>query len=820
MFRWITTALLIFPFYINAQDTFILNDKNCFERDGLTITFFNDYYPEGHQSGITIIQHGIRVAANGDLRLEASPGQWSPVPKPGKTIVDADNLMLSKTLWFPDSGRDGKGFNPIFYPDLTLKYKFSVKAVGQNSVKITIDLEEAIPESWVGKIGFNLELFPGDLFGLSYIMDEKTGIFPLQPFGEMVESEGGMISKPLASGKKLIIAPEKDLQRMLIETRENKLELLDGRSNHNNGWFIVRSRVPAGKTRNAIEWIITPNVEQDWNYPEIIQISQVGYHPVQKKIAVIEKDKRNEKALPYTLFKVGETGRVVVREGMTSEWGKFLRYNYDQIDFSEINSPGIYQIQCGKAISHAFQISEDVYKNNTWQPGLEYFLPVQMCHMRVNEKYRVWHDRCHSDDALMAPLNHNHFDGYKQGAETLTHFEPLDHVPGLNQGGWHDAGDYDLRVESQARTVWLLALMKEEFNLNHDVTTINFEEKLVEIHEPDGKDDIIQQMEHGLHSILGGYHSMGRLYRGIIASDLRQYVMLGDAVSMTDNIAEIPAGPGRIYSDDTTRADDRWVFTENNSGRELEVAGCLAAASRVLRDENPKLSAESLKVALELFSNAKENKRNLRSRIFALTELILTTGSTEFKKEILLFKKDILSDVKSNGWMIGRLLNEMNDIQFNSDLTKAVESYQSGLKQQQKTDSPYGVPYKPNIWGAGWSIQKFGVDQYFFYKAWPTETGTEMFENALNFVMGVHPGINNSSFVSGVGSKSVTTAYGVNRADWSFIPGGVASGTALIRPDLPEMKIWPYFWQQTEYVMGGGATNFMFLVLAVDSLYK
>lgn len=59
-------------------------------------------------------------------------------------------------------------------------------------------------------------------------------------------------------------------------------------------------------------------------------------------------------------------------------------------------------------------------------------------------------------------------------------------------------------------------------------------------------------------------------------------------------------------------------------------------------------------------------------------------------------------------------------------------------------------------------------------------------------------------------------AHGVNRADWSFIPGGVISGTNLVRPDLPELKDWPFFWQQTEYVMGGGATNFMFLVLAAE----
>jgi len=68
--------------------------------------------------------------------------------------------------------------------------------------------------------------------------------------------------------------------------------------------------------------------------------------------------------------------------------------------------------------------------------------------------------------------------------------------------------------------------------------------------------------------------------------------------------------------------------------------------------------------------------------------------------------------------------------------------------------------------------------------------------------------------VSGVGAKSVTVAYGVNRDEWSYIPGGAVSGTAIIRPDYPELKEWPYFWQQTEYVLGGGATHFMFLALA------
>jgi len=54
----------------------------------------------------------------------------------------------------------------------------------------------------------------------------------------------------------------------------------------------------------------------------------------------------------------------------------------------------------------------------------------------------VWHDRCHMDDALMAPVDTNHFDGYIQGPSTLTKFKPYDQVPGLNAGGWQDGGGY------------------------------------------------------------------------------------------------------------------------------------------------------------------------------------------------------------------------------------------------------------------------------------------------------------------------------------------------------------------------------------------
>ena len=71
-----------------------------------------------------------------------------------------------------------------------------------------------------------------------------------------------------------------------------------------------------------------------------------------------------------------------------------------------------------------------------------------------------------------------------------------------------------------------------------------------------------------------------------------------------------------------------------------------------------------------------------------------------------------------------------------------------------------------------------------------------------------------------MGTRSAVVAYGANRADWSYIPGGVISGTALIRPDFPELLEYPFLWQQTEYVLGGGSSNYLFLVLAVRQMNR
>ena len=792
-----------------------INSDGYYEAPGINVMMFDDFYPEGHQGGLTIIQNGIRVAANGDVRLEPTPGQWSPVPHLEKRLVDRGNETITVTLSYPDSVRNRKGFNPINYPDLSFTYTIRTEALAE-SIRLVIDLDRPIPEEWANKVGFNLEIFPGLYFGEHYLMDGTSGVFPRQADGPMKNDRDKQLQiTPMAVGKQLIIAPLHMVKELRFVSVKNDIQLLDGRGLYNNGWFVVRSTVPAGVTKNAIEWIITPKPNPGWKYKPVVQISQIGYHPKQLKFAVIELDKLTEIYEPIQLLKINADSIAAVKTEMIPKpWGRFLRYKYVRFDFSDVAEEGLYKIRYGNIESNEFEIKKDIFAKYVWQPTLEYFLPVQMCHMKVTDRYKTWHGLCHMDDALMAPTNYIHFDGYFQGSSTLTKFQPGEHVPGLNIGGWHDAGDYDLRIESQSETVYRLSLAYELFKVDYDETSINQNTRRVEIHKPDGKPDFLQQIEHGVLSIVGGYESMGRLYRGIISPTLDQYVLLGDGSTMTDNLVYREQEKDPILHQPLPK-DDNWVFTEENPKRELQVAYALAASSRVLRGYNDELAGKCIKIAEELY------KKNLSvgvlEKIQPAAELLLATSKQEYATFLLENTDSLAQNVERYAEVLGRVTAKLNKPIFTLTIEAAVRKAYDHMNVIQK-ENPYGVSYKPYIWGAGWGIQAIGVKQLLLHMGFPQVYKKDLVFNSLNFVLGCHPGENNSSFVSGVGVRSVTTAYGFNRDEWSYIPGGVVSGTALIRPDLPELSVWPYFWQQTEYVMGGGTIDFMILALAADRL--
>ena len=834
------TVLIMTGVTASAQ-TFQLNSDGYFNAGGTDVMAFSDFYPEGHQGGVCVIMNGHRIATNGDIRLEATPGQWQPVPKQLSRRVEGGKIIT--TLCYPDSSRHLTGFNPMVYPDWHVNYTVTVEPQGK-SILVTVDLDKPVPDFLLGKAGFNLEFYPGELFGKPWLMNDQSGIYPQQPNTPLLQvptnrgHDGNyfagrgqkanltqldgtgysplraddIIASPYAIGSKFTSRPDDRSQRLTVESLTGDLKLYDGRMNHNNGWFVLRSEIAPGATKGAVRWLITPAVDETWRYPAVIQTSQVGYLPQQPKRIVIETDKRETKVDNVQLVRIGADGETVVRETSAKVWGQFLRYRYLTADFSDVTEPGLYQVRYGNSRSSVFRIAGDVYERGVWQPVVEYFRPVQMCHVRVAEKYRIWHDACHLDDALMARVG-NHFDGYDQ-RPGLSKYKEGERVPGVNIGGWHDAGDFDLRVESQAGEAYILALAYEQFHPDIDVTAIDQAHHRVEIHEPDGKNDILQQVENGALTVVRSYQALGRLYRGIICSTLRQYAMLGDAAAMTDGIKG--------------NDDDRWIFTEDNPMRVLSTAAQLAGAARALRGFNDPLAQACLDIAAELYHQTQVNERMAGMKLQAAVELYLTTGEAEYLDFILARQDAIVKNIARTGWFTARmakLLEAKSQAKgissrerkayraFATAFRTALADYKATL-DRQAAETPYGVPYRPSIWGAGWDIQRFGFEYYFLTNAYPDIFPKETVYNALNFVLGCHPGSNTASFASGVGACSATVAYGLNRADWSYIPGGVVSGTALIRPDFPELLEFPFLWQQTEYVLGGGSSHYMFLVLA------
>ena len=132
--------------------------------------------------------------------------------------------------------------------------------------------------------------------------------------------------------------------------------------------------------------------------------------------------------------------------------------------------------------------------------------------------------------------------------------------------------------------------------------------------------------------------------------------------------------------------------------------------------------------------------------------------------------------------------------------------------------NPFGVPVTAGGWGGSGAALGLAMQAFELHQAFPRIVGPEYTVRGLDYVLGTHP-VSSVSLVSGVGARSMTVAYGHNRADFSFIAGGVAPGVVIVRPDFPELKEdWPFLWFENEYVIGEAAL-LVYVGNAVHTLY-
>lgn len=813
----ITVALYFLPFFAAAQP-FHLNEQEYFEKKGANIFVFSNWYnglfSDSKISGLEIIHHGVRTATNGDVRLQNTPEQWDAIPQFVERKVDGSGNSIEAYLKYPDYDFD-----------------YSIKAVANgDEVLLSVYLEKPLPVALHNRAGLNLEFLPAAYFEKTFLADGRAGSFPLYPSGPTLKQSNGTTSPlPFATGSKFVLAPEDPERRVAIEALNGSISLFDGRNKAQNGWYVMRTLIPSNQTGKVIEWSIKVNTIPNWVRSPMIAHSQVGYHPGQRKIAIIELDK-NDSALPVArLMKLNEDGSAnEILKGAANPWGQYTRYNYLSFDFSSVMESGLYFIEYGPQHSSPFQIGKSVYEY-AWQPTLDVFFPVQMDHMTVNEAYRVWHGASHLDDALQAPANHEHFDLYAQGPTTDSPYQPAEHIPGLNIGGWYDAGDYDIRTQTQYYVVMNLVHTWEDFHIERDETAIDQKNRYVDIHNPDGKPDLLQQIEHGALALIAQHRAVGHAIPGIIAAHLHTYHHLGDGSTKTDNLPYNPKLDS-LQSDGFTSGsfDDRWAFTSKSTPLNYGSIAALAAASRALRAYNDELADECLETAERaweeehshppaLFKYGNTTGGRLDDEMLKATvELLLTTRKDKYRRSLLEQWAALENNFGPNAAIATRAMPFMEE-QYAQKLEELARKYKQQIGRFAK-ENPFGVPIATGGWAGSGQVIGFAQTNYILYKAFPDIFEKEDVLQGLNYIFGCHPG-SNVSFVSGVGMVSKKVAYGSNRADFSFIAGGIVPGVLILQPDFPENKEdWPFLWGENEYVISVGSSYLYLVHAAIDLL--
>ena len=794
-----------------GQEGLRLADEGYFEAPAVNVLVFSNWYDglfaDAKHSGVELVQQGERIATNGDVRLSATPGQWDPIGRLVSRTVDEATGAIEVLLE---------------YPEHAFRYRIRANSEG-GAVKLTVVLDEPLPPALAGRAGFNLEFLPSAYFHKSFMMDGRAGGFPLHPASDMtVTSERNAASGrdigpgaeplPMATGSRLVLAPEDPARRVTVAAEDGTLALYDGRNQAQNGWFVVRSLLPSGRTGAVIEWTLSPNSVPGWLREPVIGHSQLGYAPQQAKRAVIELDAGDAETRTVRLLRVTETGDAVeVAAGPAEPWGRYLRYNYATFDFSQVREPGLYQLEYGDQRTAAFRIGADAY-DAAWHPGIDVYMPVQMDHMLVNEAYRVWHGDPHRDDARQAPVNHEHIDLYRQGPTTDTRFEPGAHIPGMNVGGWLDAGDFDIRTQTQYAVVRALVDIWEDYRPARDQTLIDHALRRVELHVPDGKPDILQQIEHGVLYLASMYDAVGYAVHGVVEPDVAQYTHLGDAASKTDGLVYDPAlAFGERQGERSGTPDDRWVFTSRSSALNYGSAAALAAASRALAGYDDALAEKALRLARQVWDEEHSHAPNTFSHgnttggwlpgeeFAAAVELLAATEDARYARRVEELWPQMSERFGQYAQTALRALPFMPPSYREKVAAAARKLVASDVPPTGP--NPYGVPITTGGWAGNGAVIQAGLNDYAIHKAFPElSTGQGVFR-ALDYLHGTHPA-SNLSFVSGVGARSKEVAYGMNRADFSFIAGGVVPGVLVLKPDLPENKeAWPFFWGQNEYVV-------------------
>jgi hypothetical protein len=815
--------------YASGQDL-TLNDLEYFETQGVNVLVYSNLFTGGFNdeknAGIELIHHGVRTAQGGAVRLSNTPEQWDLVPAiPTRTV-----------------NREAKSIESILrYADYDFDSRVVVTAKGKG-VEISVYLDKPVPAALDGKAGFNLEFLPSQYWGKTYLMDGRINRFPryvvgntvAKPNSEKPKQFKGYVTSddrgtgkfidplPMEKGRTFLLAPDDPERLVKITSPDADLMLFDGRILAQNGWFVVRSILPSGKTGKVLTWTVEPNAIKGWIREPNIGFSQVGYLPAQPKVSVIELDKKDKPLANASIYKIGDDGNATqVYNGKIVPWGDYYKYHYVKFDFSPVNTPGVYYIQYGNFKTNDFIIGKNVYDEIT-DATSDIWIPIHMNHMTVNEAYRVWHGEPFKEGYLQAPAPTDHFDMHSQGPTTDTKYKGLELIPGLNVGGFFDAGDFDIETGSNIGVVQNFVQTWESFKPLRDQTFVDEKQRYVDLHRPDGTPDMLQFIEHGTLNLLAQAENIGHMAQALTNSVLDNYHHLGDAASITDGRHYDPSlGRYEISADGKSSGvkDDMWAFTSRNPGLDLRAATMFAAASRVLKGYNDDLSARALeqskrllKEATELLAKQPQGRGGFggSADIGTNLQLYISTGEKQYLDKFQELLWPALDRNVSNNILTALTAIPNMDASYKEKLRPYVVKYKDYIDGLEK-DNPYGVPIGLGNWAGSGNVVTFGTTVCFASKYFPDIIDANNAYKTTNFLFGSHP-YHNYSLVATLGAaRPKAVFYGNNRADFSFIPGNVAPGLLFRKPDhFENYDDWPFLWGENEGTIGGNTSYLIF----------
>ncbi len=846
-------GLMAFSF-VHAQDL-RLNDLDYFERQGVNVLVFSNRFNGGFNdeknSGIEIIHHGVRTVQGGAIRLNNTPEQWDLVPKTTDRKVDRENGSIEVSMRYDDYDFDSR---------------VVVTAKGK-AVEIAVWLDKPVPDALPGEPGFNLEFLPSKYWLKTFNVDGRLGRFPryatsatvTRPNSEKPRQFKGFKTYddrgtdrfvdplPIEQGHAFTLATDDPEHMVRISSDDAVISLYDGRMLAQNGWFVLRSVLPRGKTGKVLTWMVEPHAIQGWIREPNIGFSQIGYTPAQPKVAVIELDKNDSPKANATLMRIKDDGTSErAFSAAIKPWGVYYKYNYVKFDFSEVNQPGVYYIQYGDTRTNDFLIDEHVFDKIT-DATTDVWVPIHMNHMYVTEGYRTWHGEPFKEGYLQAPPS-DHFDLHRQGETTDTKYKPLELIPGLNVGGFFDAGDFDIETGSNINVVQNFIRTWDLFKPQRDFTFVSQQQRYVDLHRPDGVPDVLQFIEHGTLNLVAQAEQIGHMASTLSNSVLDNYHHLGDAASITDGLHYDPSLKPYEVSADGKRSgtpDDMWAFTTRNPSLDFRAATMFAAASRALEGYNDDLAHRALKQSKRLMEEATElmkqranmrfesqddsnwldgansnnnnRRRGNRNRddrqLGDMAANLQLYGATHEKQYLDNFMQQIWTaldrNVTNNMQTALDAIPYMDD-QYRKRLRGYVEKFEAYVKSFDE-QNPYGVPIGTGNWAGIGAVLNFGITVCFAHIYYPDIVPKEEVFRVSNWLYGCHP-YHNYSFVAVVGAaRPKAVFYGNNRADFSFIPGNVAPGLLFRQPDhFENYDDWPFLWGQNEGTIAGNTQYVIF----------